>query len=213
MRQSFSSGHATVLLIHGGLWEDGMDADRFWAAPGISAGLERAGLTVLAPNRLRRPPDWDAEVEHLAPALPGHPVHVVAGSNGCSVAVRLASAFPDRIGRLLLAWPATAGDPAVDARARTRLTELGATEQSLRALLGGQTLRGVSDAEITALGLPVSVLPSKPENPPHQRGTVDALLRLLPDSRELPGCPEPPHPAFASHLPRFLSSVSDALGR
>ncbi|RKN39702.1 hypothetical protein [Streptomyces hoynatensis] len=45
------AGGGTVLLIHGGLWEADMDAGRFWAAPGISAGLTRAGFTVLAPNR------------------------------------------------------------------------------------------------------------------------------------------------------------------
>jgi hypothetical protein len=32
------------------------------------------------------------------------------------------------------------------------------------------------------------------------RAAVDALLRLLPSAVELPGCPEPPRPAFAPHL-------------
>ncbi|MFI1104584.1 alpha/beta fold hydrolase [Streptomyces melanogenes] len=190
-----------------------MDADRFWAAPGISGGLEREGFTVLAPNRLRRPSSWDAEVEHLAPALPGHPVLVVAGSNGCSVAVRLALAFPDRIERLLLAWPATAGDPAVDSRTHIGLTGLGASDQIIRALLDGHTLRGVADAELVTLKMPISVLPSAPENPFHQRQTVDALRRLLPDSDELPGCPEPPRPDFGPHLDQLLGSVTKAISR
>ncbi len=202
------TANSAVLLIHGGLWEDGMDADRFWAAPGISAGLEREGIRVLAPNRLHRPPSWDAEVEHLAPALPGHPVSVVAGSNGCSVAVRLALAIPDRIDRLLLAWPATAGDPTVDSRTRIGLTGLGASDQNIRALLDGQTLRGVTDAELATLKMPISVLPSVPENPFHQRHTVDALRRLQPDSDELPGCPEPPRPDFGPYLAQFLASVT-----
>ncbi|WUH89400.1 alpha/beta hydrolase [Streptomyces sp. NBC_00433] len=197
-----------VLLIHGGLWEDSMDADRFWAAPGITAGLEREGFTVLAPNRLHRPPSWDAEVEHLAAALPSGPVSVVAGSNGCSAAVRLALAIPDRIARLLLAWPATAGDPAADARTRIALTSLGASDRTIRALLDGQTLRGVTDAELATLKMPISVLPSAPENPLHQRHTVDALRRLHPAGTELPGSPEPPHPAFAPHLPQFLASAT-----
>jgi hypothetical protein len=34
----------TVLLIHGGLWED-MDARRFWHQPGIVAGLTRHGVS------------------------------------------------------------------------------------------------------------------------------------------------------------------------
>lgn len=41
----------TVLLVHGGPWEAGMDAEWFWAAPGIVAGLQRRGLQVLAPDR------------------------------------------------------------------------------------------------------------------------------------------------------------------
>lgn len=204
---------ATVLLIHGGIWEDEMNAHRFWAAPGISAGLEREGFAVLAPNRLRHPPSWDAEVEHLAPALPSRPVSVVGGSNGCSLAVRLALAFPNRITNLLLAWPATAGDPVVDARTRISLTGLGASDRTVRALLGGQTLRGVADADLATLKIPISVLPSVPGNPFHQRHTVDALRRLLPDSEELPGCPEPPRPDFGPHLGQFLASVTKAVRR
>jgi pimeloyl-ACP methyl ester carboxylesterase len=205
--------NAAVLLLHGGLWEDDMNADRFWEAPGISAGLEREGFTVLAPNRLHRPPSWDAEVEHLAPVLPKDPVSVVAGSNGCSVAVRLALAFPNRIERLLLAWPATAGNPTVDSRTRIGLTNLGASDQNIRALLDGQTLRGVADAELSTLKMPIAVLPSVPENPFHQRHTVDALRRLLPGSAELPGCPEPPRPDFGPHLEQFLISVTKATDR
>jgi pimeloyl-ACP methyl ester carboxylesterase len=202
--------NAAFLLVHGGLWEDGMDASRFWVAPGVSAGLEREGFTVLAPNRLHRPPSWDAEVEHLASVLPKYAVSVVAGSNGCSAAVRLALAFPNRIERLLLAWPATAGDLIVDSRTRIGLTNLGASDQNIRALLDGQTLRGVADAELSTLKMPIAVLPSVPENPFHQRQTVDALRRLLPDSEQLPGCPEPPHPDFGPHLTQFLTSVTKA---
>ncbi|MHA6764161.1 alpha/beta fold hydrolase [Streptacidiphilus sp. PAMC 29251] len=213
MTRHHRSDNPSVLLIHGGLWEYGMDADRFWAAPGISAGLEREGFTVLAPNRLHHPPNWDAEVEHLTPVLPNHPVSVMAGSNGCSVAVRLALSFPDRIASLLLAWPATAGDPAVDSRTHSGLTDKGAFEQTIHALLDGQTLRGVSDTELATLTMPISVLPSAPENPYHQRQTVDALRRLLPNSDELPGCPEPPRPDFGPHLPQFLTSATKALRR
>ena len=42
---------ANLLLIHGGLWEEGMDAARFWRQPGIAAGLERRGFDVFAPDR------------------------------------------------------------------------------------------------------------------------------------------------------------------
>jgi pimeloyl-ACP methyl ester carboxylesterase len=199
--------NATVLLVHGGLGDD-MDAARFWALPGVTAGIRREGFTVLAPNRLHRPPGWGAEADHLAAFLPEQPVAVVAGSNGCSAAVRLALAFPNRIARLLLAWPATAGDITVDSRTRAGLAALGASDQNIRALLDGQTLRGVTDNELATLTMPVSVLPSAPENPFHQRCTVDSLRRLLPGSEELPGCPEPPRPDFASHLDRLLASIT-----
>src|ERR1700681_2429090 len=87
-----------------------MDAGRFWHQPGIVAGLRRHGFEVLAPSRLQQAPDWSAEASHLARSTPRMPVTVLAGSNGCSAAARLALDFPDAVKRLLLAWPATAGD-------------------------------------------------------------------------------------------------------
>jgi len=202
----------TVALIHGGLWED-MDASRFWRRPGIIAGLERHGLTVLAPDRLGRPPDWDAEARHLAAALalslpPGSPVTVVAGSNGCSAAVRLALTVPGAVTRMVLAWPATAHDPVIDDAVRAGLTELGAATETIGALLAGETLRGVSDAELGTLRLPIGVIPAEPASPPHQRGTADALLRVLPQAGELAGCPEPPTRAFPPHLESFVAVVA-----
>ncbi|WP_436533037.1 alpha/beta hydrolase [Actinoplanes sp. HUAS TT8] len=197
----------TVLLVHGGLWEE-MDAERFWHRPGIVAGLQRHGVGVLAPDRLRRPRSWTAEAQHLAALLPEHPVTVVAGSNGCSAAVRLALAAPERVERLLLAWPATAGDPRVDTRTRLGLAQLGAEPDVLDALLNGGTLRGVTDDELASVAVPVGVLPSVPENPFHQRRTVDALLRLVPTAVALPGCPEPPHPAFPPHTEALVRTVA-----
>ncbi|WP_409186051.1 alpha/beta fold hydrolase [Amycolatopsis sp. VS8301801F10] len=183
---------STLLLVHGGLGDD-MDADRFWTRPGVTGGLRRDGRTVLVPDRLRRAPDWPAEAAHLAAFLPERPVVVVAGSNGCSAAVRLALDFPRRVDRLLLAWPATAGAGVAGVP---------------RALLQGETLRGVADAELAALAVTVGVLPSVPDNPVHQRRTVDALLRLVPGSTELPGCPEPPQPGFESHVDDLLASIA-----
>jgi pimeloyl-ACP methyl ester carboxylesterase len=119
--------------------------------------------------------------------LPEAPVTVVAGSNGCSVAARLALEDPGRVARLVLAWPASAGDPRVDAWARS----LGVPEE----MLVGETLRGLADVELVELGMPVAVLPSPP-NAFHQRPTADALLRLVPGAVELPGTPEPPRPEF-----------------
>jgi pimeloyl-ACP methyl ester carboxylesterase len=175
-----------LVLVHGGLWED-MDAERFWVRPGVVEGLAAAGVEVSAPDRLPRPDSWAAEVRHLRGVLPETPVMMVAGSNGCSVAARLALEDPDRVARLVLAWPATAGDPRVDAWARS----LGVPDE----MLVGETLRGLADAELAELSMPVAVLPAPP-NPFHQRPTADALLRLVPGAAELPGSPEPPRPEF-----------------
>jgi len=100
----------TLLLIHGGLWED-IGADWFWRRPGILAGFEQLGFIVVAPDRLRRPASWAADAEHVLAAVPGgEPVTVVGGSFGCSVAVRLALDSPGRVSRMVLAWPASLGD-------------------------------------------------------------------------------------------------------
>jgi len=187
----------TVVLIHGGLHED-MDVERFWIRPGIVGGLRERGLDVVAPDRLRTAPTWAAEVDHLLPTLPSGPIVLVGGSNGCSVAVRLVLAPAHGVVGLVLAWPATAGYPVLDAALRQRL---GSDE-----LLTGETLRGVSDAELTGLGVPVAVVPSDPPNRVHQRHTVDALLRLLPSAYEFPGSLEPPHPHFEPD--RFVSELA-----
>jgi pimeloyl-ACP methyl ester carboxylesterase len=145
-------------------------------------------------------------------ALPGHPVDVVAGSNGCTVAVRLALAFPDQVERLVLAWPATAGDLAVDSRTRTELAAMGATAETIDALLAGQTLRGVTDGELATVAMPVGVLPALPTNLFHQQRTAEALGALLPHSVALPGCPETVRPDFPLHLRSFLEAVTAFLG-
>jgi pimeloyl-ACP methyl ester carboxylesterase len=181
----------TVVLIHGGLHED-MDAERFWVRPGIVAGLRERGLDVVAPDRLPAAPTWAAEVDHLLPLLPSGPMVLVGASNGCPVAVRLVLALAQRVRGLALCWPATAGDSTVDEALARRLGS--------DALLIGETLRGVSDAELASIAVPVAVVPSNPPNRVHQRSTVDALLRLLPSVQELPGCPESPHPDFQPGL-------------
>jgi pimeloyl-ACP methyl ester carboxylesterase len=99
----------TLLLIHGGLWED-VGADWFWRRPGIVAGLERLGFTMVAPDRLRRPASWAAHAGHVLASVPGGPVTVMGGSFGCSVAVRLALDSPGRVSRMVLAWPASLSD-------------------------------------------------------------------------------------------------------
>lgn len=201
---------ASVLLIHGGLWED-TGADWFWRRTGVIDGLTERGLTVIAPNRLRRASGWAAEASHIAssPDLPTGPVTVVGGSFGCAVAVRLALDFPGLVGRLVLAWPAALGDQFTAIRLRAGLARQGAPSPVLDALLGTETLPSASDAELRTLAVPVGVVPSVPPNPLHPRSAVDSLLRVLPSAVELSGSPEPPRPDFAAYRESFVAAVAD----
>ena len=182
----------TVLLVHGGLWDD-EDTESFWDRPGVLAAL-REHTDVLAPDRPRNADSWAAEGAWLA-GLVTTPMTVVAGSYGCSAAVRFAVARPELVERLVLAWPATAHDPGVDELTRTVLAGLGAAPAVIDGLLAGETQRGVTDDELRRLDMPLAVVPCVPANRTHQRRTVDALLALT-GAVELPGCPEPPRPGF-----------------
>ena len=124
--------------------------------------------------------------------------------NGCSVAARLAVANPHRVQRLILAWPATNGDPDVDAATAEHLRAQGATQEIVDSLMDGETIRGVRDAQLATLNL--SVLGSVPENRIHQRWTVDALVKA--GAVELEGCPEPPRPEFAAYRERFIECMT-----
>lgn len=197
-----------LFLIHGGLWDDAMDAERFWRTPGIVAGLESHGLTVLAPDRVREPTGWEEEVAALAACLPDEPVTVIGASNGCTPAARLALVYPQKVERLVFAWPATGGDTSVDIRTQAGLLAREAPEAVVKALLTAETLRGVRDDEFALLEIPVAVLASVPENPSHQRKTVDSLLRLIPGSRELAGCPEPPTPIFPPYKDELVETIT-----
>src|ERR1044072_8297718 len=91
-----------AFLIHGGLWEE-MDGGRFWHRPGIRSGLTDAGIEVTAPDRPLHPESWAEEARQLTAVLPEPPAVIIAGSNGCSAAVRIAIDAPDRVQRLILA--------------------------------------------------------------------------------------------------------------
>lgn len=202
----------TVLLIHGGLWEN-IGAEWFWGRTGVIGGLEERGFTVLAPDRLRQATSWTAEAKHLADVvareeLLGDSVTVVGGSFGCAATVRLALDFPGLAGRLLLAWPASVSDQFTAIRARADLTRQGARAAVVDALLGTETLPSATDAELRTLNMPVGVVRSLPPDPFHPRTTVDALLRILPSASELPASPEAPLPEFASYRESFLDTVA-----
>ncbi|MDQ3547631.1 MAG: alpha/beta hydrolase, partial [Chloroflexota bacterium] len=108
---------AAVLLVHGGLF-DPMTGERFWTTPGVTGDLAAAGFRVLTPDRRFAPgrtsadfgvQTWDTEADDLATILDAAGVaeaHVVAGSNGCSAAARLALRYPARIRALTFCWPA-----------------------------------------------------------------------------------------------------------
>ena len=66
----------------------------------------------------------------------------------------------------------------------------------------------ITDDELASVTQPVGLLPSVPDNPFHQRRTVDALHRLLPHAVEMPGCPEPPRPDFPPHAESFIDAVA-----
>jgi hypothetical protein len=102
----------TLVLIHGGLWEEGMGAERFWNQPGITAGLQQHGLAVVAPDRRRQAPDWATEAAQIAATLPTSPVIIVAGSNGCSVADERRAGSPGNAGRRASVGPGERVPPA-----------------------------------------------------------------------------------------------------
>jgi pimeloyl-ACP methyl ester carboxylesterase len=184
----------TVLLIHGGLGDD-IDADRFWVQPGIVGGLEALGAKVIAPNRNTTPSTW-TEAANEVTALVDEPVVVIAGSNGVSVGLRLAIDRPDLVSRLVLLWPATAGDRAVD----------DALPATVAHLTAGDTVRGVTDDELRSMHVPVAVMATDPENQVHQHRTVDRLVELVPGAvRIAERFPEAPHPDFVPRLHHFIA--------
>jgi pimeloyl-ACP methyl ester carboxylesterase len=69
------------------------------------------------------------------------------------------------------------------------------------ALLPGDVLRGVSRADAALLaqqGLPVTIIPTEPEDPWHLRATARALADATPGSRLTAGTPVAPAPGFAA---------------
>ena len=157
-----------VVLVHGGLPHEGMNAQQFWLDTGVVAALVVAGADVAAPDRMPDPADWRDEAAHLAAFLETGAT-VIAGSNGCSAALRLALDHPELVGRLALCWPATAETGIV---------------------------RGVTDDELGRLAVPTLIVPSHPENPGHRRVTVEQLATLIPRAELTRGCREPLDPSF-----------------
>jgi len=172
-----------ILLVHRGLHGE-IDSQRFWADPGILEDLKAAGHSVLAPDQLLNARSWAEEGDRLRPFIIGDSATVIAGSNGCSAALRLTLDHPDVVGKLALCWPASPS----------------ASETS-------DTIRGVADSELETITIPVAIVPSEPPNIHHQAQTVTALKRLIPQALVLPGTPMAPQPEFADHRPAFMQTL------
>ena len=118
-------GGEALLLIHGGIFEP-MDGARFWETPGVVPDLRVSGFRVLLPDRRYaggstsapfEPYTWESDAADLAAVLRHaevERVHVIAGSNGCSSAVRLALMRPQQIRSLLLCWPAAPNNASLE---------------------------------------------------------------------------------------------------
>jgi hypothetical protein len=107
---------------------------------------------------------------------------------------------PEVVDSLVLCWPATSGDPDVDQ-----------FEQAPVEMLKGGTLRGVSDAELASISVPVTIIPSQPSNRYHQATTVDRLLSVIPGATSTRGFPESPRPEFSQHRDEFVATLISVL--
>lgn len=200
-----------VVLVHGGLYDAAMDSDRFWGSSRVVAGLRDCGLEVQGFDRPARPTDWAQEGAALAGFLRdtfSSPALVVAASNGCSTALRVAVDEPDLVARLMLCWPATADDPVADELARVIISEE-ADDPTASRLLAGTPVRGVTEAELATINVPCVVFPCLPENQFHQRSTVTGLLAAIPDSIVFGGSPDPMADDFPGFRDSFVSLVAD----
>ena len=159
--------------------------------------MTAAGYFVDASDRDTTPTSWSRAADQAAAAIL-RPATIVAGSNGVSVAIRLAVQHPSLVRKLVLLWPARTGDLRLDQQ-----LPAGAAH-----LVAGDTIRGVADAELGALTLPVAVMASEPENPIHRRSTALRLVTLIPNAVPIePGFPEPLRPEFRAQLDAFVDAL------
>lgn len=171
--------------------------------------LERRKVTVLVHDRPAEPTSWVEEAEALAATIEaaGHDrVALVAGSNGCSAALRLLIDRPELVARTMLCWPATAGDPVIDELARIIITDA-QNETAANALLTGYPIRGMTSQELAAIDGEVVIYPSMPENKAHQRRTQTELLTTIPGVILIGGSPEPYDESFGEFIEGFVNVV------
>lgn len=200
-----------IVLVHGGLYDDPpMTGADFWVATGIAGALSRSGVEIVLHERPADPTSWAQEGNALAATIEaaGHQrVAVVAGSNGCSAAMRLILDRPGLVARTMLCWPATAGDPVVDELARVIIADTH-DDQVAADLLSGFPIRGATGDELAQVKHEIVIYPSLPENKIHQRATVFELLDVIPDAILVGGSPEPMDDSFAEFLEAFISVLT-----
>ena len=198
------------MLIPGGLYDEPpVTAQWFWVETGVAPMLQRRKVDVVVHERPRAPTSWIEEADALAATIEGagHArVALVAGSNGCSAALRLMLDRPDLVARTMLCWPATAGNPVIDGLAHTIIADVhdGAVASNL---LTGCPVRGVDAEELASLSGEVMIYPSMPESQAHRRSTVTELLSTIPGVMLLGGSPEPFDDAFADFVEGFVDIV------
>ena len=199
-----------VVLVHGGLHDEPpMTGARFWEASGVVRGLRGRNVEVVLHERPMQPSSWREEADALLATIDasGHDrVALVAGSYGCSVALRVLLDRPERVARTMLCWPATAGDRVIDELARIIITDVHG-EAAANALLRGRPIRGVEADELATLDGELVIYPSMPENKAHQRSTVMELLASVPGSMMVGGSPEPIDDDFFEHCESFVATV------
>lgn len=197
-----------IVLVHGGLYDDPvMTAADFWIATGVAGALAKSGVEVIMHERPTEPASWAEESEALAATIEaaGHQrAAVVAGSNGCSAAMRMVLDRPGLAARTMLCWPATSGDHVIDGLASVIIADV--HDDAVAAeLLAGAPIRGVTPEELAALEHEVVIYPSLPENKIHQRVTVFELLDVIPDAILVGGSPEPLDDTFGDFLDEFVA--------
>ena len=199
-----------VVLVHGGLFDDPpVTGESFWISNGVAPMLSGRNVEVIVHERPVEPASWKQEAEALAATIEstGHErVALVAGSNGCSAALRLLIDRPQLIARTMLCWPATAGDPVIDSLARIIITDA-VDADAADALLAGEPVRGVTTDELSSIDSEVVLYPSLIENQAHRRSTQTELLTTIPGIILVGGSPEPFDDAFGEFVEHFVNMV------
>ncbi len=199
-----------IVLVPGGLFDEPpMTGKSFWIDTGVAPMLLGRNVEVIVHERPSAPSSWTEEANALAATIEtaGHDsVAIVAGSNGCSVALRLLIDRPEMVARTMLCWPATAGDPVIDQLARIIITDA-VDESAADALLLGYPIRGATADELASIDGEVVLYPSLIENQAHRRSTQTELLTTIPGIILVGGSPEPFDDAFSEFVEPFVNMV------